>query len=159
MVNLSEHRAVYIKSLNKKYENGELIENVIFDITEKHINSHSLSDFYMKEFYIDRISNYLKLGKKKKFVTRINKIDDYDDMVEFIKSKPFHKIPKYWKDCIDRNKSIEIFTNNNIEYSKSYKCSKCGKNESNVATAQTRSADEPMTIFVTCIHCGYSFKF
>eukprot|EP01084_Bolivina_argentea_P121354 215044_1 len=39
-----------------------------------------------------------------------------------------------------------------------YKCYKCKKRECRYSQAQTRSADEPMTIFVTCINCGNKWK-
>lgn len=34
------------------------------------------------------------------------------------------------------------------------KCNKCGSNETSHFQAQTRSSDEPMTIFWTCVKCG-----
>ena len=39
-----------------------------------------------------------------------------------------------------------------------YQCSKCKNRKCTVSMAQTRSADEPMTIFVTCQVCGKTFK-
>ncbi|PSS33244.1 Transcription elongation factor TFIIS like [Actinidia chinensis var. chinensis] len=40
-----------------------------------------------------------------------------------------------------------------------FKCSKCGKKETAYHQMQTRSADEPMTTFVTCVTCGKNWKF
>ncbi|XP_057469591.1 transcription elongation factor TFIIS-like [Actinidia eriantha] len=40
-----------------------------------------------------------------------------------------------------------------------FKCSKCGKKETTYHQMQTRSADEPMTTFVTCVNCGKNWKF
>lgn len=39
-----------------------------------------------------------------------------------------------------------------------FKCSKCGSKETVAREVQTRSADEPMTIFVTCVHCNNHWK-
>ena len=39
------------------------------------------------------------------------------------------------------------------------KCFKCKKNECTYYQMQTRSADEPMTTFVTCQHCGARWRF
>ena len=39
------------------------------------------------------------------------------------------------------------------------KCRKCGKRKVEHYTKQTRSADEPMTTFVTCVHCQNRWKF
>jgi len=38
-------------------------------------------------------------------------------------------------------------------------CHKCGKNQTTYFQLQTRSADEPMTTFVTCVACGNHWRF
>ena len=40
-----------------------------------------------------------------------------------------------------------------------FKCGKCGKRECTYYQLQTRSADEPMTTFVTCVNCDNRWKF
>jgi len=40
-----------------------------------------------------------------------------------------------------------------------FQCFKCGKNETTYFQLQTRSADEPMTTFVTCVSCGNHWRF
>jgi len=40
----------------------------------------------------------------------------------------------------------------------SFKCRKCHSNKCTYYQMQTRSADEPMTTFVTCIDCGNRWK-
>ncbi len=37
---------------------------------------------------------------------------------------------------------------------KGFKCSKCGYDKAHLETRQTRSADEGMTHFITCLKCG-----
>lgn len=39
-----------------------------------------------------------------------------------------------------------------------YKCGKCGCNKTTQKEMQTRSADEPMTVFITCVECGNGWK-
>ena len=39
-----------------------------------------------------------------------------------------------------------------------YKCRKCGGDKTTQFEMQTRSADEPMTIFITCLNCDYQWK-
>ena len=39
-----------------------------------------------------------------------------------------------------------------------FKCNRCGKRETTYYEMQTRSADEPMTIFITCVNCGKKWK-
>lgn len=40
-----------------------------------------------------------------------------------------------------------------------FKCGKCKGRKTRYYQMQTRSADEPMTTFVTCINCGNRWKF
>ena len=39
-----------------------------------------------------------------------------------------------------------------------YKCRKCGGSKTTQQEMQTRSADEPMTIFITCLDCDNQWK-
>ena len=49
------------------------------------------------------------------------------------------------------NKKIEGNTDN-------FTCRRCGSNNCNYYQLQTRSADEPMTTYVTCISCENRWK-
>ncbi|XP_078445509.1 transcription elongation factor TFIIS-like [Wolffia australiana] len=40
-----------------------------------------------------------------------------------------------------------------------FKCGRCGKRKTTYYQLQTRSADEPMTTFVTCVECNNHWKF
>jgi len=40
-----------------------------------------------------------------------------------------------------------------------FKCGKCGQRKCTYYQLQTRSADEPMTTFVTCVNCDNRWKF
>ena len=39
-----------------------------------------------------------------------------------------------------------------------FTCYRCGKNKCTYYELQTRSADEPMTTYVSCLHCGNHWK-
>jgi DNA-directed RNA polymerase subunit M/transcription elongation factor TFIIS len=68
--------------------------------------------------------------------------------------------PENWTKIIEEKKilfenkyfpKIEASTNN-------FQCRKCKSNECTYYQMQTRSADEPMTTFVSCIKCGTNWK-
>jgi transcription elongation factor S-II len=40
-----------------------------------------------------------------------------------------------------------------------FKCAKCGQRKTTYFQMQTRSADEPMTTFVSCLNCNARWKF
>ena len=48
-------------------------------------------------------------------------------------------------------------TENNMATTDLYKCYKCGERKATSYQMQVRSADEPMTIFVTCLVCYNTF--
>ncbi|KAA8539706.1 hypothetical protein F0562_026398 [Nyssa sinensis] len=51
-----------------------------------------------------------------------------------------------------RGESQEATTNE-------FRCGRCGKNETTYHQMQTRSADEPMTTYVTCVNCNNHWRF
>lgn len=76
------------------------------------------------------------------------KIDPY--FVAFLSPSQLH--PVAWAKELDKeNKNNEA--KNNIKTTDLYKCYKCGNRKCTTLQRQTRSADEPMTIFITCIVC------
>jgi transcription elongation factor S-II len=45
------------------------------------------------------------------------------------------------------------------DYEGQFKCGKCKSKKTDYYQMQTRSADEPMTTYVTCMACGNRWKF
>ena len=68
--------------------------------------------------------------------------------------------PEHWKEYIDKKiKRDASKYNMNIEASTDmFTCKKCKSKKCTYYELQTRSADEPMTIFVSCLDCGAHFK-
>lgn len=56
-------------------------------------------------------------------------------------------------------KQIEDGTELHENYVGLFKCKKCKSYKTTYYQLQTRSADEPMTTFVTCINCEFRWKF
>jgi DNA-directed RNA polymerase subunit M/transcription elongation factor TFIIS len=70
--------------------------------------------------------------------------------------------PKIWEEAI-RKKTIQDDNKFNVKLEAStdlFTCprSTCKSKKCTYYELQTRSADEPMTIFVTCLDCGKNFK-
>lgn len=57
------------------------------------------------------------------------------------------------------NLAKAIVAVNNEAETDMFKCGKCGQRKTRYYQMQTRSADEPMTTFVTCLNCGNRWKF
>ena len=65
-----------------------------------------------------------------------------------------------WSDLIERKKIVDANRfNTNMEASTTlFTCSKCKSKKCSYYQLQTRSSDEPMTTFVTCLDCGKRCK-
>ena len=65
--------------------------------------------------------------------------------------------PERWSIIIKRNEYTE-HKRNDLATSKEHKCRKCGCDESFNYAIQTRSCDEPATVFVICKKCKHRFR-
>jgi transcription elongation factor S-II len=65
-----------------------------------------------------------------------------------------------WKELIDAKSKRDKnkFEANLAAATDTFTCRKCKNNQCTYYQMQTRSADEPMTTFVTCIPCGNRWK-
>ena len=105
-------------------------------------NLNKASYLHNKHFMNDILSGKLDVNN----IAYINKWDVHRDN---------------WKSYIDRKKAEEEYMTmrNKVNETDQYVCGRCKKNKTTTYQLQTRSADEPMTTFVTCIHCNHIWKF
>lgn len=66
--------------------------------------------------------------------------------------------PANWKIIKDKLEFSDK-TQNDMATTDQYKCKKCGEKKSQLTSAQTRSADEPATKFITCMVCYHTVKY
>ncbi len=73
---------------------------------------------------------------------------------------PNELCPEKYTEIINKLKEKEkvIFEKRATVGSKHFKCNKCGERDVSVTTAQTRSGDEGITLFLTCNNCGKQWK-
>lgn len=67
--------------------------------------------------------------------------------------------PEFWTKLKAEIMSKYINTKPEQEHDGFFKCGKCKTWKTTYTQAQTRSADEPMTTFVTCLNCNNVWKF
>ena len=108
--------------------------------------------------YIFEIINPKSTEYNKKIVQAIKKkkLTPYD----LINNKPWELYTEQWKDFVEeQNKNDKIVIDKTAEFTTTqFTCSKCKNNECKTYSLQTRSADEPTTIFVNCIKCNNTWK-
>ncbi len=73
---------------------------------------------------------------------------------------PSELFPSRWKELLDKKVKIDKckYERRTEIATDIYKCGKCKQRKCTYYQLQTRSADEPMTTFVTCINCGNRWK-
>jgi DNA-directed RNA polymerase subunit M/transcription elongation factor TFIIS len=71
-----------------------------------------------------------------------------------------HIFPEHWKPYMDEKTKRDrmLYEINKEMATDIYLCMRCNKRECSYYQLQTRSADEPMTTFVTCLNCGKRWK-
>lgn len=73
---------------------------------------------------------------------------------------PYELKPAHWKDLKDQQfrREQRILEGNLSMATDRFRCSQCKKKMCSYYELQTRSADEPMTIFIRCLNCGKQWK-
>lgn len=141
---------------------GENIERAIFNYSIQTADKKQIvkkwSNPYFVMIYIDKVKQIMFNLKNKQLLAKIinKKIKDID--IVFMQYDELQ--PKKWEHLIEeKNTRLENRYFPKIEASTdNFTCRKCKSNKCTYYQLQTRSADEPMTTFVTCIDCGNRWK-
>jgi transcription elongation factor S-II len=77
-----------------------------------------------------------------------------------IKMSSYELCPEKWRHMFDRQllREQKILEGDKSRSTDQFKCHRCGKRECSFYELQTRSADEPMTQFITCLNCGKRWR-
>lgn len=72
----------------------------------------------------------------------------------------YDMFPEHWFALKDKllQREQKILEGNKSRATDQFKCRRCQKRECTYYELQTRSADEPMTIFITCLNCGKEWR-
>lgn len=139
------------------------LEKGIFNYSLKEATSRKVvkkwDNVYFVQIYTDRLrSIYLNLKNNPDIVSQVQNETIKPHTVAFMTHQEMR--PDKWNELIeakikrDKNK-FEV----NLEASTdAFTCRKCRSKKCTYYQMQTRSADEPMTTFVTCIDCGQKWK-
>ena len=161
----NEFRANFTQKINEIIDNEKISRNIergVYNFALKEATSRKLLKNWENPFFVQ-----LYLDRMRSIYTNIQ----YEPLRQSILSGEVQLSvlaymthqemrPEKWSEMIkdkikrDQNKyetTIEAATDTFI-------CSKCQSNKCTYYQMQTRSADEPMTTFVTCINCGKRWK-
>lgn len=151
-----------IISTSEKKSIGKNIERSVYNFT---VNESTLKNIikqwdntYFRLIYLTRLKSIItNLKKNAEFRSLIiNGTITYKQLESITHQEINHH---RWDDLIQRKierdkTKYEIQKKINSEFT----CFKCHSNNCHYYQLQTRSADEPMTTFVSCIECGNRWK-
>ncbi len=163
--NPEEFRSNIRNKLNEFINNEKIclnLEKGIYNYAIKQADERNIvkkwDNSYFVHIYVDRLrSIYINLKNdelKQKLISKEFKAHELAFMTHQ------EMVPEKWKQLIedkkirDENKyapKLEASTDN-------FTCRKCKSKECSYYQLQTRSADEPMTTFVTCLKCFSRWK-
>lgn len=113
---------------------------------------------YFVQIYLDHLrSVYINL-KNDKLVNLVKSGEIKSHQIAFMTHQEM--CPEKWEDLIkaksirDKNK----FEQNFEAATDTFTCRKCKSKKCTYYQMQTRSADEPMTVYVSCLECGTRWK-
>ncbi len=74
--------------------------------------------------------------------------------------KPENVFPERWRVSVENyiNKTEHSYENKPMAMTDLFKCHRCKSRECTYREIQLRGSDEPMSIFVRCVQCGFSFR-
>lgn len=152
----------HTKTLNSEQRLAYNLEICIYNYVIKEASNLKVhkkwNNPYFVELYINRLrSIYMNLQTdkfKNDIINKVISIDKLSTMNHQELNPERWKIPiekKMKRDTLKYERKMEAATD-------TFTCRKCKSNECNYYQMQTRSADEPMTTFVSCINCGNRWK-
>jgi len=145
----------------------EIMEKSIFNttikdartrLTERSWNNPEFKRLYKKNYNI--IIGNISYNKNADFVLNKIKYGLWEPQ-NILSMKPQILYPDIWEELLLKNakKMSMLGIQQNQQGTDIFRCGKCRKNNCTYFQMQTRSADEPMTTFVTCLECGKRWKF
>ena len=150
------------KSLSEQVEKG------IYNWTIIQADEYGIAKLWdntkFKQIYVNKVMSIYANIKKKSYIGNkrlLNRLKDGEFKPEdlaFLDAQTM--FPEHWKELIDEKyKRDKILYEVRTEHATDiYQCGRCRKRMCTYYELQTRSADEPTTIFVTCLNCGKRWK-
>ena len=139
------------------------IEISIFNYTLREATTKKIVKKWENKYFVQLYINRLK--------SLTSNMESNPSLLKSIKNKEINKRsletlshremnPGIWKELIEAKvkRDKNMTSDNMMAATDQFKCYKCKKRKCTYYEMQTRSADEPMTTFVTCLSCGNRWK-
>lgn len=138
------------------------LEKGIFNYAIKEANSRKIVKKWenpnFAQIYLDRLrSIYINL-KNIDLISQLKNKEITPQTLAFMTHQELD--PEHWKEYIDRKikRDASKYTNNIEASTDMFTCRRCKSKKCTYYELQTRSADEPSTIFIQCLNCSKTWK-
>lgn len=157
-----------LKMLDLPFKTIQMLEKGIYNYVIDKCNSSFIIPIWDNPEFMD-----IYVSKSKSLYSNLNtkcyvgnkglqekikkgKLNPYD--VPFLDSYKLY--PEKWNDIIEEKTKMEKILKESLKESATdlFQCPRCHKRKTIYCEVQTRSSDEPMTKFITCLECGCKWK-
>ena len=138
------------------------LEKGIYNYAIKESNNNKIikkwDNPYFVQLYLDRLKSIFVNLKNEKLLDKIKTDEITTQTLAFMTHQEMNE--DIWKELLDQKmkRDANKYTNNIQASTDMFTCRKCKSKRCTYYELQTRSADEPATIFVTCLDCGKNWK-
>jgi transcription elongation factor S-II len=138
------------------------LEIAIYNYAIKEANSRKIikkwDNPYFVQLYIDRLRSIYMNLKSADLIEQLKSGELTPQTLAFMTHQELN--PNRWSKLIEQKikRDASKFTTNVQASTDMFTCKKCRSKKCTYYELQTRSADEPATIFVTCLDCGKHWK-
>lgn len=150
-ISMKIHEIIQNETLSENIEIG-IYNYSIREASDKKI-SKKWTNSYFSEIYISKAKSVL-------FNITPELVQSIKDphLIAFMTHQELN--PKKWKEMLTKKEKRDehLFSNKITATTTDFTCFKCKKNNCTYYQLQTRSADEPMTTFVTCVNCEVHWR-
>jgi transcription elongation factor S-II len=163
--NPEKFRENIVNNIVNIVENPTLAQNIekgVVNFARKESNSQKIEkkwrNPYFVQIYLCRLKSIMENIRKEDLLKSLKEKLLKPDVLAYMTHQEMD--PSRWELLLElkMKRDKKKYDTKMEAATDTFKCRKCKSNECTYYQMQTRSADEPMTTFVTCINCGNRWR-
>jgi transcription elongation factor S-II len=166
MCDTHRHRATALMTAIVGQEHAAQIETAAFAYCTEYADSHGIdTDAMFNKLYVQKAIELVENLDPEAHVKNTYLHEALASGAVAPASIPYmtpaQMFPALWQSLTDnkRNRDELKYASRQEATTDAYTCSKCKSRSCTSYEMQTRSIDEPSTVFVTCIECGHNWRY